>query len=103
MDTARAKKPWSLSAETPNAVSNVHDGQSGRPDKGILSSIVDVGSVLLALTPAGEFVTFQPAGAAYTELARYKVADGGTYAYPIPAGHGIYVKDQDSLTLWTVD
>ncbi len=66
-------------------------------------SIVDVGSALLGLTPAGELVVFQPTGDAFTELARYKVANGGTYAYPIPAGRGIYVKDQESVTLWTID
>jgi hypothetical protein len=59
--------------------------------------------VLLALSPAAELVVFQPTDAAYTEVARYKVADGGTYAYPIPAGNGIYIKDQDALTLWTVE
>lgn len=63
-------------------------------------SIVDAGSAMLGLTPAGELVVFKPSGDAFTELARYKVADGGTYAYPIPAGHGIYVKDKDSVTLW---
>ncbi len=65
-------------------------------------SVVDAGSVLMALSPAGELVVFKPSGEAYHELARYKVADGGTYAYPIPSGNGIYVKDQDSVTLWTV-
>jgi outer membrane protein assembly factor BamB len=66
-------------------------------------SVVDVGSALLGLSPAGELVVFKPGDEAFTELARYKVADGGTYAYPVPAGNGIYIKDQDSLTLWTVD
>jgi hypothetical protein len=31
------------------------------------------------------------------------VAESGTYAYPVLAGKGIYVKDQESLTLWTVE
>ncbi len=66
-------------------------------------SIVDAGSAMLGLTPAGELVVFKPSGDAFTELARYKVADGGTYAYPIPAGHGIYVKDKDSVTLWMIE
>jgi hypothetical protein len=66
-------------------------------------SIVDVGSALLGLTPAGELIAFKPQGDAFKEFARYKVAEGGTYAYPIPAGNGIYIKDQDSVTLWTVD
>jgi outer membrane protein assembly factor BamB len=66
-------------------------------------SIVDVGSALLGLTPVGELVVYQADGKAFNELARYKVAERGTYAYPVPSGHGIYVKDQDSLTLWTLE
>jgi hypothetical protein len=66
-------------------------------------SIVDAGEVMLALTPAGELVVFQPSDEAYTELARYKVAEGGTFAYPVALGNKIYIKDQDSLTLWTVE
>jgi len=77
-------------------------GMGGMASRGY-GSIVDGGSVLIALAPAGDLVVFKPAGEAFTELARYKVADGGTYAYPIPAGKGIYVKDKDSLTLWTID
>jgi len=38
----------------------------------------------------------------FNELARYKVAESGTYAYPIPSEHGIYIKDQNDLTLWSV-
>jgi hypothetical protein len=64
-------------------------------------SIVDVGSALLALSPAGELVVFQPSADAYKELARYKVADAGTYAYPIPTANGIYIKDAESVSLWT--
>jgi len=77
-------------------------GMGGMGSRGY-GSIVDGCSALLALAPAGELVVFKPAGNAYSEIARYKVADGGTYAYPIPAGKGIYVKDKDSVTLWTLD
>jgi len=66
-------------------------------------SIVDVGSALLGLTPAGELVAFKPQGDAFKELARYKVADSGTYAYPVPAGNAIYIKDQESLTQWSLE
>ncbi len=83
-------------------------GPGGRGMRGGMAtrgygSIVDVGSALLGLTPAGELVAFQPSGDAFKELARYKVADAGTYAYPIPAGNGIYIKDQDAVTLWTLE
>ncbi len=78
-------------------------GRGGRGGGGGYGSIVDAGSVLLALSPAAELVVFQPTDADYTEVARYKVAEGGTYAYPVPAGNGIYIKDADALTLWTVE
>ena len=65
-------------------------------------SIVDAGSVLLALTPASQLVAFQPSDKAYTELARIKVADSQTYAYPIVSGKRLFVKDQDSVTLWAI-
>jgi len=66
-------------------------------------SIVDAGSVLLALTPASQLVAFEPNDKAYTELARIKVADSQTYAYPIVSGKRLFVKDQDSVTLWTIE
>ena len=66
-------------------------------------SIVDAGSVLLALTPKGELTVFEPSDKEYKKAASYKVADSGTYAYPVAAGKGLFVKEKDSLTLWTID
>jgi outer membrane protein assembly factor BamB len=66
-------------------------------------SIVDVGSPLLALTPNGQLTVYAPDGGSFQKLASYKVAESGTYAYPIAAGNRIYVKDQNSVTLWTID
>lgn len=65
-------------------------------------SIVDAGSVLIALTPAQQLIAFKPSPKAYSEEARIKVATSVTYAYPILAGNRIFVKDQDSLILWTI-
>jgi hypothetical protein len=76
-------------------------GRGGRGGGGY-GSIVDAGSALLALSPAGELVVFQPDDSAYSEVARYKVADEGTYAYPVAVGDAIYTKDRDSLTRWSV-
>ncbi|HRT08677.1 MAG TPA: PQQ-binding-like beta-propeller repeat protein [Candidatus Paceibacterota bacterium] len=61
-------------------------------------SVVDAGSALLALTPQGEMVVFEPTGKEFKKLAGYKVGTD-TYAYPIPASGGIYIKDKDSLAL----
>jgi outer membrane protein assembly factor BamB len=66
-------------------------------------SIVDAGSVLLALTPSSELIVFEPGDKAYTELARIKVADTQTHAYPIVSGDRIFIKDKDSVMLWTIN
>ena len=66
-------------------------------------SLVDAGSVLLALTPKEGLTVFEPSDKEYKKLATYKVADTETYAYPVAAGKGVFVKEKDALTLWTVD
>jgi hypothetical protein len=78
-------------------------GRRGRGGGGGYGSVVDTGSVLLALTPAAELIVFQPSGESYTELAKYKVAESPTRAYPVASGNRIFVKDADSVTLWTID
>lgn len=66
-------------------------------------SLVDAGSVILALTPKGELFAFKPTGEKYEELAKIKVSDSPTYAYPVLAGNRIYIKNQDALTMFTVE
>lgn len=65
-------------------------------------SIVDAGSVLVALTPAGQLVVFEPSDKEFKQLASFKVAAGDTFAYPVLAGNRIYIKDRNAVTLWTV-
>jgi outer membrane protein assembly factor BamB len=86
---------------------NAESGKQGwterlRGERGY-GSVVDVGPVLLALTTNGQLVVFDSNDKKFVQLARYKVADEGTYAYPVAAGNRIYTKDYDSLTLWTID
>ena len=66
-------------------------------------SIVDAGSALLALTPKGELTVFEPNGKEYKKLTGYKVTETETYAYPVPAGKGLFVKDKDAVAFWAVD
>jgi len=70
--------------------------------RGGFGSIVDAGPVLLALTPKSELIVFQPSDKAYTQLASIKVADEPTYGYPVVAGNRIFVQDQASVILWTL-
>ena len=78
-------------------------GGRGMGGGGGYGSIVDAGSVLLALTPSSELIAFQPGDKTYTELARIKVSDSQTHAYPIVSGNRLFIKDKDSLTLWNLD
>jgi hypothetical protein len=73
-----------------------------RGGRGGYGSIVDGGSVLVALTPAAELIAFEPSEKSYTELARLKVADTQTYAYPVISGSRLFVKDQDSVALYII-
>ncbi|MDY3562510.1 PQQ-like beta-propeller repeat protein [Gemmata sp. JC673] len=66
-------------------------------------NIVDAGAVLLALPPNGQLTVFEPSDKEYKKVANYKVGTSATYAYPIATGNRIYVKDKDSITLWTVE
>lgn len=66
-------------------------------------TIVDAGATLAALTPAGFLVFFQPNDTHLESVAAYPVASTPTHAYPVLSGKRIYIKDLDSLTLWTFE
>jgi len=67
------------------------------------AAILDAGSVLLALPDNSELIVFKPSDKEYAEVARIKVADAPTYAHPVIAGNRIFVKDQETVAMWTVD
>lgn len=71
--------------------------------RGAFGSILDAGSVLVALTPKSQMIVFQPSDKAFTEVASIKVANAETYAHPVLAGNKVFVEDVDSLTLWTLN
>lgn len=72
-------------------------------DRGGFTSIVDTGSVLMALPSNSELIAFKPNDKEYTELARIKVSDTPIYAHPVIAGNRIFIKDQETVTMWTID
>jgi outer membrane protein assembly factor BamB len=86
------KTAWTASAPAP----------AGRRQSGY-GSIVDAGPVLFALTPAAQLIVFEPSDKEFKQLASYKVADSETHAYPVVACNRIFVKDSDSLILWTIE
>jgi outer membrane protein assembly factor BamB len=78
-------------------------GGGGMMGGGGFGSLVDAGSVLIALTPSSEMVVFQPNDKQFTQVAKIKVADAPTHASPVLAGNRVLIKDQESLTMWTVE
>jgi outer membrane protein assembly factor BamB len=83
-------------------------GGGGKPGRGGMGgggygSIVDAGTVLFALTPAGQLTVFEPSDKEFKKVAEYKVASGNTYAYPVVSGNRVFIKDKDSLTLYTLE
>ncbi|MGB9595622.1 MAG: PQQ-binding-like beta-propeller repeat protein, partial [Candidatus Poribacteria bacterium] len=73
-----------------------------RRGRGGFSSILDVGSVLMALPSNSELTVFKPNGEEYMELMRIKVSDAETYAHPVISGNKIYIKDLETLAMWTI-
>jgi outer membrane protein assembly factor BamB len=90
-------KLFCLNVDGTTAWSNSIKGEGG------YGTIVDTGSALLSLTPSGELVVYEPSEKAFKELASYKVSSTKTYAYPVVSGKRIYVKDKDSLILYTLE
>lgn len=87
---------------------NARSGQTAWTDATARGSrgfgaIVDAGSWLAVLANDSELIVFKPDGGAYSEIARYKVAETPTYAHPVISGNRVFIKDQDSLTLWAID
>jgi hypothetical protein len=66
------------------------------------ASVVDAGSVLLALPSTGELIACKPSAEKYEEVAKIKVADTSTYAHPVVSGNRIFVKDKETLALFTL-
>jgi len=63
---------------------------------------VGIGDRLLTLTDGGELLVLAADAAEFEPLARYEVAQSGTYAHPVPTRQGVLIKDISSLSLWQI-
>jgi outer membrane protein assembly factor BamB len=94
LDMKDGKKVWD------SALGGGGGGGGGMRGRGGYGSIVDAGAVLMALTPAGDLIVFEP-GKEFKQVAKYPVGKS-TYAYPVLSGKRIFIKDSDSVALWVV-
>lgn len=76
---------------------------STRRGRGGFAAVVSAGSVMLALPSDSQLTVFEPTGNEYAEMARIEVADTPTYAHPVVAGNRVYVRDKQTVTMWTIE
>jgi len=84
---------------------NASNGQTGWIDNAVngdFATISDCGNVLIGLPSTGNLLIFKPDPKAYTEVAKYKVAETAVYSFPVIAGNAIYVKDAESLMKYII-
>jgi outer membrane protein assembly factor BamB len=81
---------------------NAKTGQTAWVDAKLhndFGTIVDAGSLIIALPQTSNLVIFKPDEKAYNEVSFIKVAETPTYSYPILAGNKLFVKDKESLAM----
>jgi outer membrane protein assembly factor BamB len=69
-------------------------------DRSGFAAVLDAGPVVLVLPSSQNLIVLKPVATKYTELAKIRVAETPTYAHPVIRGNKIYIKDQETITLW---
>ena len=71
-------------------------------DRSGFASIVNAGSVNLALPSSAELVVFTSSGIKYEEVAKIKVADTSVYAHPVISDQRFFIKDAETVAMYTL-
>ena len=85
---------------------NAENGQTAWIDDVLhknFGAILDAGTAMVALPSTSNLIIYKPDKSEYIELANIKVADTPVYAHPVLVGNRIYVKDNETLVMWTTD
>ena len=83
---------------------NAATGQSAWTDDAVhndFATIVDCGSVIIGLPSTANLIVFKPVSTSYTEVKKYKVSETAIYSYPVVAGNRIYIKDAETLMMYS--
>jgi len=78
------------------------DALDGPAKRGQSAALLDAGSVMLALTLNGELAAFKPS-LLNTPNSRGSRWQHETWAHPVVAGNRIFVKDSETVGLWTFE
>ena len=109
LDAKTGKTMWTGELQTGDAGGGPGAGGGRRGGRGMgmgrggFGTIVDAGSVLLALTPGSDLIVFKPDPKEFSQVAKVKVAQTPTYAYPVATGNHIFIKDEDSVAMFTLE
>jgi len=57
----------------------------------------------MALPSSSELIVYKPSDKEYSELARIKVSETPSYSHPVIAGNRIFIKDQDTVTMFVIE
>ena len=67
------------------------------------ASLTLAGGLLFSLEDDGELLVLEPNDSEFRVLRRYPVADSETWAAPSLSGNRLFIKDENHLTLWTME
>ena len=73
------------------------------PRQAANAAILNVGTTILSLEADAELVVVSHSRTGFEPVQRYEVADSATWTLPTLSGNRMFVKDVESLTLWTVE
>ena len=66
-------------------------------------SLIDAGAVVIALSSNSNFVVLKPDGEKFNRLTSIKLPESPIYSHPVLSGNRIFIKDKDSLILYTIN
>jgi hypothetical protein len=75
----------------------------GAPREADNTAVVKAGDLLLLLNSDAELIVAKADRSRFDPIARYTVGARATWAQPAVSGNRMFVKDVDSLSLWTID
>ncbi len=67
------------------------------------AAILNAGDTIVSLQDDAELVVLPSSRTGFEPVQRYEVAESATWTQPTLVGNRVYVKDIETLTLWTVE
>ena len=75
----------------------------GPPRQAENAALWVAGKAVVALLSSGRLVVIDPESDEFTPLAEYEVSDSPTWAHPAMFAGKIVIKDESTLTVWSLD